>query len=398
MYAFFWKHFPIFYTLPFLLAASQFKQVAAAGEVLRWMMLFAGCAMAIQSGFSRAGLKRRIFTWADRAILAFLLLFLVSEMWTIQPWVTAQKAISMLLLYGCSFWTLWKYADHFSEQWLLRKLSTFLGIFFSINLLSGLVLPGALLVGRFRGILNNPNHIGLILGLAIPLVISQWLYTRQKLSLAIALILSLNVIACGSRSAMLGIAVATLAILISLFAKRSSQAFAISIVAVIGLALFIQTDIFTNHILRETSLSTASNRTYFWELAKTYIAHRPDFGHGFGTDEVIHSYYGTALSKLQLRGYGVMSSYYGLAIQVGWPATYCFFGLMWGFVAYCLAGCWRNYALVTLAAAIASGLVMCVFEPAITSAGNVFSFLFWAIFMLAIRRDYYQKRGLLAHI
>lgn len=398
MYAFFWKHFPIFYTLPFLLAASQLAPVAAAGERLRWIMLLAGCAMAIQSGFRRAGLKRKIFTWADRAIIAFLLLFLASEMWTIQPWVTAQKAFSMLLLYGCSFWTLWEYADHFSEQWLLRKLSTFLGIFFGINLLSGLVLPGALLVGRFRGILNNPNHIGLILGLALPLVISQWLYTRQKLPFVIALILSLNVIACGSRSAMLGIAVATLAILISLFAKRSSQALAISIAAVVGLALFTQTELFANHILREASLSTASNRTYFWELAKTYIANRPDFGHGFGTDNVIHNYYGTVLSQLQLRGSGVMSSYYGLAVQIGWPATYCFFGLMWGFVAYCFIRYWRNYALVTLTAALASGLIICIFEPAMTSAGNVFSFLFWIIFMLAIRRNYYQKRGLMAHI
>ncbi|NEO79664.1 MAG: O-antigen ligase family protein [Moorea sp. SIO4G3] len=373
------------------MATTQFGQIATIGKLLRWAILIIGCGLAAKSGFRRAGHKYKILTWADRVIIAFLLLFLISETWTIQPWLTAQKSISIILLYGCSFWVLWDYADHFSEQLLIHKLLQALGIIFTINLLSMFLLPNVWLAGRFRGFFHNPNNIGLILGLAIPLAAAQWLRTRERLFVAIVIIFSLNLVACGSRSPMLGIAVAMVAILISLLAKRPNQAIAISLLAMSGLAFFIQTDFFTENIVRESTLTTASNRTYFWDLAKTYIAHRPDFGHGFGTETLIHEHYGIVLTDLQLRGHGVMSSYYGLAVQIGWPFTYCFFGLLWAFVVYCCVKYWRNYELVTLVASLASGLIICIFEPAIYSAGNIFSFLFWMILMLAVRRKCYQK-------
>lgn len=380
------------------MATTQINQIAAIGEVLRWAILVIGCAIAVKSGFKRAGHKYKILTQADKAIIVFLLLFLISETWTIQPWFSSQRAISIILLYGCSFWTLWEYADHFSEQLLIRKILYTLGIIFTINLLSYFLLPNTWLAGRFRGIFENPNNIGLILGLALPLVAAQWLHTRQSLCLAILTIFSLNLIACGSRSPMLGIAIAMVAILISLVAKRPTQAIVMSLLALCGLAFFIQTDLFADNILRENSLTTASNRTYFWELANRYIAHRPDFGHGFGTDALIHQHYGVVLKNLNLRGYGVMSSYYGLAVQIGWPFTYCFFGLLWGFVVYSCVKYWRNYELVTLVASLSCGLIICIFESAIYSAGNIFSFFFWMILMLAIRRICYQKWGLLRWI
>lgn len=190
---------------------------------------------------------------------------------------------------------------------------------------------------------------------------------------------------------MLGIANATIIILVSLFVKRPRQVITAAVVAIVSLGFFIQTDFFIDQILRDSSLQTASNRTYFWELAQEYIANRPDFGHGFGTDAVIHDHYGISLEALRLRGYGVMSSYYGLAVQIGWPLTCCFFASLWGFAAYCITKFWRNYELISLVSCLISGLIVCIFEPAIYSAGNCFSFLFWTILMLATRRLYYRK-------
>ena len=272
------------YMLPFFLATSQITQVAAAGKALRWLILIIGCVMLVNSGFRRADSKRIIFTWTDRIIIAFLLLFLASEYWTIEPWITAQRATSMLLLYVCSFWTLWKYVDQISEQVLLQRLLQVSGVIFTLNLLSVIFLPNTWLVGRFRGFFNNPNNIGLTLSLIIPLAISQWLYTRQRKNLFILGILIFNLMACGSRSSMLGVASATIIILISLFTKRPSQVITAVVIATVGLVFFIQTDFFVEQVLRDSSLQTASNRTYFWELAQEYIAERPDFGHGFGTE------------------------------------------------------------------------------------------------------------------
>ncbi|MEM6253260.1 MAG: O-antigen ligase family protein [Cyanobacteria bacterium P01_D01_bin.156] len=391
MSKFFWRHFLVLYTLPFFLATSQITQVATAGKALRWLILVIGCVMTASSGFQRAGSKRILVTWTDRIIIAFLLLFLVSEYWTIEPWATAQRAISLLLLYGCSFWTLWRYVDQISEQEFLQRFLQVSGIIFTLNLLSAVLLPNAWLVGRFRGFFNNPNNIGLTLSLVIPLAISQWLYSKQNKSLFVVGILILNLLACGSRSSMLGIASATIIVLISLFAKRPSQAVIATAIAIVGLGIFIQTDFFIEQVLRDSSLQTASNRTYFWELAQEYIAKRPDFGHGFGTDAVIHDYYGVVLRDLKLRGHGVMSSYYGLAVQIGWPLACCFFASLWGFAAYCITQFWRNYELISLVSCLVSGLIVCIFEPAIYSAGNCFSFLFWTILMLATRRLYYRK-------
>ena len=93
-----------------------------------------------------------------------------------------------------------------------------------------------------------------------------------------------------------------------------------------------------------------------------------------------------------------MSSYYGLAVQIGRPLAYCFFGAIWGFVFHSLIKHWKDYELVTLVGTLASGLVLCFFENSIYSAGNNFCFLFWMIFMLAVRRILYAKVGLLARV
>ena len=52
-------------------------------------------------------------------------------------------------------------------------------------------------------------------------------------------------------------------------------------------------------------------------------------GHGFGVDGRIWEFYGIDQRSLQLRGYGVMSSYYGMAVNLGKPITYMFFGAFW---------------------------------------------------------------------
>jgi O-antigen ligase len=396
---FLWKYFPTLYVIPFLMAAINNSQVATIGAGLRWLVLLVGCWVAAHVGFRRATISYSLFSRTDKIIVGFLLIFFLSETWTIQPWLSAQRAVSMMLLYGCSFWALWQYADQFSEKQLVRQILQILGLALFLNLLAIVVTPeDAWLVGRFRGFFVNPNNLGLVLSLAIPLTISQWVCTRQQLFLVLATVFIITLAICASRSPLLGISVSAVAMLISLFAKRAFQVIAISSLSGAGLAYFIQTDFFSTNILREGSLATASNRTYFWTLAKNYISHRPDFGHGFGTDSVIHDYYSIVLSDLNLRGYGVMSSYYGLAVQLGWPLTFFFFGLLWGLIGYYFLKYWHNYELTSLVSVLASGLVVCVFEPAIYSAGNTFSFLFWLILMLVTRRRLYERKKISAFI
>ncbi|QUY40599.1 O-antigen ligase [Acaryochloris marina] len=377
------------------MATMKFEKIASAGDILRWLVLLSGCALSVKLGFVRAGRSKGTIILPDRFIIMFLYIFLASAIWSILPIETALKTISLLLLYVCSFWTLWEYTDSISEAVIIRNTLYILGFVMTFNLVYGIFFePASLMSSRFQGIFENPNNIGLVLGLALPLVISRWLITNHKLDLTITIIFLVNLLLSGNRTALFAFGVAIFFIFRSLFAKNPIQAFFIPTAAIIFLEQFIQTNFFAEKILREDTLYTAANRTYFWELAQDYITNRPDFGHGFGTEGLIHNYYGTSLYALKLRGHGVMSSYFGLAVQIGWPLTYLFFGLLWGFAVFCLFAKWRNYQLVTLAATIVSGLVIAIFEPAIYSAGNCFSFLFWMVLMLAIRRLYYQKLSL----
>lgn len=398
MLKFLWKNFAIVYPLPFLMATMRTSQIEALGVVLRWVILAGGtgAAIAIGLGFKTFGGRRLKLALVDQIIIWFLGLFFISQAWSIQPNYTIQRAISLMLLYATSFWALWKYADCFSEEVLIDKILKTIGLVLALNLVLGFfVFPGGMLAGRFRGLFINPNNIGIIMGLGLPLAVVHWLRNRQRVHLIITIIFAMNLLASGSRSAMLGVAVAIVAIFTSLTAQRPRQAIFVALVGIIGIVAFSQTDFFVEQVVREGSLATGSNRTYFWELARGYIANRPDFGHGFGTDVLIHQYYDVSLSDLRLRGAAVMSSYYGLAVQMGWPMTIAFFGLLWSFIIYNLVRHWRDYVLVGFVATLASGLIISIFEPVIYSAGNAFSFLFWMIFMLVVRRLRYQKREIL---
>lgn len=392
MFKYFWKHFPIFYVLPFLMATTRIDLVAQLGDKLRWIILIVGCCMAMQFGFRRSFGKAVKLYLADIIILSFISLFLLSALWSIAPSYTVQRAISLLLLYICSFWLLWRYANQFSEDTLIRYLLYTIAAFLAVNIVVGtLLFPHELLSLRFQGLFNNPNNIGIISCLALPLAAARWLHNRKRIDLAGTVVVSLNLLAAGSRAALLGVAMAMAIITISLFVRRPSRAIFIGIVGLTAIGLLIQTTYFEEHILREDTLATASNRTVIWEIAKRYIENRPDMGHGFGTDAIIHEHYGVSLKRMGLRGYGASSSYYGLAIQMGWPVTYVFFGLIIGFTVICMVRYWRDYPLITLIAAITSGLIVNIFEPVMYSAGNAFSFLFWVCFMLALRRIRYRR-------
>ncbi|WP_157617048.1 O-antigen ligase family protein [Thioclava pacifica] len=363
-------------------------------ELLRWVVLFFGVLMALRFKFRRGGFQRGISTTIDFVLVVVLALFLLSSLWSIDAIFSAQKAVSMTLLIITSFWTLWRYADSYSEERLLNGLLfTVVGIL-AANVTLGWFLGNPMLVGRFRGFFLNPNNIGILAAVAGGLSLVRWLDRMTwKNFLAVAIVMS-NLVLAGSRASMLSIGLVTFFYIgRSLLASRARGTLFGFLLAAGGL-WFFQTDFFVTRILRAYSLADASNRIYFWSLAKNYIAHRWWLGHGFGTDIIIHDYYGVVLSDLGLRGAGVMSSYYGLGVQIGIPLTVTFFALVWGYVLGALFIRFQYAKSYVYAAIVAGGLVVAIFEPVLFSAGNAFSFLFVVVFMLLVRRETYRRRGI----
>lgn len=387
-----WPYFPAFYAVPFLLATSRFEHFSTVATLVRWIALLMGCAFAFQRGLSRAGVRPGILTRIDFVLLAFLTLFFASSTWSIQPPYTFMRSASMAMLYGCVMWGLWDWADCYSELKMFRQILLSIGVIMAANLvIGGALYPSELMQARFQGLFYNPNNIGLVISIAFPLAVVCWLATNEREFILVALLLFANLLACGMRSSLLGCFVSCTLLACVFFRQRSNLVIALAAV-VGGVGSYASTtDLFQKRIIRESTLETASNRTFFWDLAKQYIANRPLTGHGFGTDTIVHEHYGVVLRELGLKGDGVMSSYYGFAVCMGWPATYVAMGLFGGLIVACLSRFRRDPASASYCAILASGLIVCIFEGSIYSAGNCFSFQFWLVFAMLMRHLYYRK-------
>lgn len=388
------RYFPVLFALPFLFATLSFDPLRVFGEVARWAVLFVASGLAAFQGFSRGGGRVGIGL-RDAVIFGFLGLFLLSSLWSITPSMTAQRSVAVTLLYLASFWYFWGWTDRHSDQRLLDLLLRTLAVVLGLNLLlGGVFAPSTLISGRFQGLFTNPNNIGLIVSLAIPLSFGRALASRRRNDWLLWGLFVFNDLACGSRGALFGSLVG-MALVLSLSAtRRPVLVFAIAGSFAIGFGLLWGTDLFQEKVIRADTFETMSNRTKFWELAKgIYIPARPGLGHGFGSDESIHVYYGVNIIDLKLRGFGVMSSYYGLAVAVGVPAAILFFVTLWIAALVPMFRYRTDTRLVACAGAVVSGLLISIVEPALYSAGNCFAFFFWITLMLVLRRASYRKFG-----
>lgn len=387
-----WRYFPVIYALPFMLATTQFSAISAASELARWSVLLVAVAFASRFGFKRMGRRRGRLTYVDVVIISFLIIFMASSIWSINGYYSFQKAVSMMMLISASFWAFWHYADRYSEKELLNGLLFSIVTILALNLTLGWFAPRPITAGRFNGFFENPNNIGILAAIAGSIALTRWLERRRWIDLLTLAIVMTNLILAGSRSAIFAISFVLVLHIGRALITTPQRAFLLVVTLASSLVFLTQSAFFADRILRTESIVTGSNRIYFWDLAKTYIANRPMLGHGFGADIIIHDHYGVILRELGLRGAGVMSSYYGAAVQVGIPLSVLIFVLLWGYVLYALILKRRDFWSFHFAAIMAAGLIVSIFEPVLFSAGNAFSFIFYVVFMLLVRRLTYLKR------
>lgn len=385
---FLWRFFPALYILPFILATLAYEPVRVIGDGGRWALLVAGVLVGVIQGVRRGRPGLPIFGFFGICLGLFLVLCLASGFWSFDPNYSFLRAISLVMLFACSFHTFWMWVDEYGEDAFLGMILWTLGILLTANfVISGTLAFEEIIQARFQGLFENPNNIGLIVSLAIPLSFARTLWKRRKMDWVLWLAFLGNGVACGSRTALFSGAVAMALILGLRSIHRVGLAAALGVGMLVGGWVLSQTEFFQEKILRVETMETMSNRTLFWDLAKDrYIPERPNLGYGFGTDGLIHDYYGIDLADLKLRGYGVMSSYYGLAVQLGVPVTIVGFTLLW-----CLpiAGLIRHHLdpkMVAYSAVTISGLLVCIAESALYSAGNCFAWFFWIVVMLLMRR------------
>ena len=388
------KWFPVAFTLPFLFATTQFESLKLATELGRWLILVVAAGLAVVQGMRRGPGRGVGMVAADFVALMFLAFFAISATWAIDPSYSIQRTISFGLLYFATFWYGWSYADRVGEEQLLQLMLRTATVILGANLLVFSVLsPREVIELRFQGFFDNPNNIGLICAISLPLVFAELLRKRGRWQWAQFAVFFLSLLACGSRTGLVSSIVGMLLIGgLSMFrGNRMAIGFGIGLAALVGVVF--STNFLDETVVRTGTLETLSNRTEFWQMAlRDYIPTRPWLGHGFGTDALIHQYYGVTLADLQLRGYGVMSSYYGMAVAVGIPATALFYLALAGSLVRPLTKYRRDFRLMALCGLLIAGLLVGITESAIYSVGNCFAYLYWMGISLMVRRTVYRTK------
>ncbi len=182
---------------------------------------------------------------------------------------------------------------------------------------SFLILGAHLL--RYSGVYSNPNYVGLISAVSIPVMIALYFYegfheTKKKLLLTFILILDIVVLLLSdSRSSLMSITIST-AFVLFMLNRRLFYRTAAGIVAVLGgLLLIPSVQNILNLFLR---LDRVSNRQYFWQTGIDIIKDHPFFGIG---PDMFDKYFFTYMPS-------VVTSYYKAGVwKVGKPHPHNFF-------------------------------------------------------------------------
>jgi O-antigen ligase len=378
-----WKYYPVLFALPFLMAALGTEGLAKIGEVSRWLVL-GGCILVAGMGsqsFLRVGFKS-----SDLVFIGFLGVALLSCLWSIDPSYSFQRALSMVLLYFCIFKGFSAYAGDFGQMELIKRLVGTAAVFLSVNLVLAAALGAPLGVGRFQGFFANPNGVGSMSGLCLAPLYYFCLTGRSLFWRAMFVMTLASLLLAGSRGPLIASLFAIIIISLPHVRRRFLTLVAVGGSFILFLGFLATTEFFKDNVVRLDTLSNLSNRDAFWELGRSYISDRPWAGFGFGSDALIHQYHGVDLFEMKLRGYGVMSSYLGLAVQIGVPCTLFFYGYLIVGLITSVFKYHSDFTLMVYAACTTSGLLIGIGESVLYSAGNSFSFLFWCFPMLLVER------------
>jgi len=324
----------------------------------------------------------------DGCAFAFFALAFASMLYSADPSLTVQRAASATLLYAAVFWTLWFYADVVGGQKIANILVGCVGVIFVAGIFNLLVTgPDAMLSGRFRGVLANPNAVGMLTILFMPLVVAMVMRKKRLSGYFLIAIMLGSVVLSGSRNGVMTTSVAMAFFALRIKAWKSG----ILLVAIAATAYLAMPDYSPtpglaarpiSHILSSDKLANGGGRLEAWQVAIPIIQDKLALGHGFGTEELIFK----GMKFRIHRGEYIHNSYLGLTYQLGLVGSLLIFVPLVGLLLYRLMGNgYRSSQTAAYEAMLLGGLIAAFFESWVYSAGNAFAFPFWTCVMLLTR-------------
>jgi O-antigen ligase len=254
----------------------------------------------------------------------FLLLGIAASIWSQTPELAFQKSISYSLIFFCIPIVL--NAGLKDDEYMSSHIILFLTSLFTIGIFSYIISPEfGTLAGRYRGLMGNPNGMGILLTLTGPLyLLHKKIFPNHQIARIPELIFLssfvLSLILTGSRTSLF-------ALLLFLFFVRIryfSNAFSLIlfIVIVVGYdyilsSLPLLADMFgLKEYLRIETLQEGSGRLIAWNFAWEKIQDVFFVGGGFGFTELTFKRYLLELSMLGHQG-NAHNSYLTLWMDTG---------------------------------------------------------------------------------
>jgi hypothetical protein len=331
----------------------------------------------------------------DGIAVLFLAFAAASTVYSIAPQLTLLRVGTVLLLYSSVFWTIWHYATAAGEDRVTDSLITaasiilFAGVVaLIIPSIAGSIAPLAFSGGRFRGIMANPNAVGMIGILFLPLVVSRYMRRRRVADVVLMALIAGSVVLSGSRNGVVAASISILYLLLRARAWKAGLAIA-ALTAILYLAMTtyvsFQEVAVTQGIARlgeTSSLQFGGGRVEAWQVAIPIIRQQLFFGHGFGTEELI---FRGMTFHLHVGAY-VHNSYLGLAYQLGVIGVALMFVPLFAlFISRQVGRTDVSIRVSGYEAMLLGGLAASFLESWIYSVGNAFAFPFWVCVMLLLR-------------
>ncbi|MHC4712791.1 MAG: O-antigen ligase family protein [Planctomycetota bacterium] len=367
----------------------------------RWAMLAAMCLSALSSPrrekneFAGGGLRALALTFA------FLTVF--SSAWSrIEPVYTLQRGLSILLLAG--FLTLGLWPRLKSARCYLSVMNILIAVAWLVTLANLAVWVGGhpsasrWPTGAVQGVLGNPNALGMMYAILIPLTLGKFHYRKSIWNAALLLAGLLLLYKCQSRAGWVGTFLGVCTFYAGYYGRRL---WGIVLILCLGVFAFVflkdlttarntpegEIGAFEQAMMRgETDMSQyGSGRIPLWLGALEKWKERPFVGYGFGTAGDTY-YAGTRVSAR------FHSSLIQITAELGIVGLFFFIAPL-GYSVHLAVKTHVAAAsdpkvrpiIAGLAAGWFGAIANSFFESWLFSVGNVASILAWICFFAAVK-------------
>lgn len=392
---FFSRGILIFLTLLCLIfIQSQFRALIAFSLTLRWIFF----ALFFLHVFGDIFLGRTVrkIKFFDVVAIFFIIYAFASFTYSPFPQLTLERATTIFALYISVFWIIWKYAYDQGPEKVVSLMLRVVAVALIMSYLMLFIRPQSTFVGtRFTGIIVNPNGMGMMCAIFLPLSLWQYLEKKKKRALILFLFMLLALFLSGNRGSMNAAVVALGYFLCVHFKKYRPLLLSFSIALILILTwvieLFIK-DLFKAYIRVET-IPILGGRLEIWPLALNLFIIKPIFGYGFGVEDQL-----IMLQKYVFRyhqGTYVHNCYLGMLLQLGIIGFILFFVPL--FILLFKELFQRQDAPVptlryALRSTLITGLICSIYESWVYSVGNAQTFPFWIAVMLLVFYRYQEKQ------